>query len=457
MSVFRTRAAVVARLTSLRATLMRAAATIALCACPAIEARASEWMPHVTAQVTAVKPTRSDTTVRLANAPMYPRGADVRVELTIGQSAGRDEYMLGAISDLSIDGRGAMYVVDRSVPAIRMYDRSGRFVRNVGRRGQGPGEFLSPVAAELTKDGRLLVWDVGNSRVNVYGQDGSVLGHWRVPGGSEGGATAGAAGTQLMMVDTAGFVYLRWLVLDLDNPQMGPRRVWYRLNPEGEVRDTLYPPDVPGEFRTLDAYTPDGRRMASAPLPFAPRAITAFSPLGYFVTGVNNRYAFEFLTSAGVVSVRRNVTPQPLPPNVANAARAEVTRRMQTVDPGWRWNGPPIPLVREPYASLELASDGRVWVLLERPFDDIGANAASSGGGGGRSGEPARAVGGACPSIPARRYDLFEPDGRYLGELTVPRDIALLRRRGDELWARSCNGDGAPLVIRLRITWRPAQ
>jgi hypothetical protein len=42
-------------------------------------------------------------------------------------------------------GHDRICVVDWQVPAVRVYDFDGRHIRDLGRRGQRPGEFMSPV------------------------------------------------------------------------------------------------------------------------------------------------------------------------------------------------------------------------------------------------------------------------------------------------------------------------
>jgi hypothetical protein len=54
-------------------------------------------------------------------------------------------------------------------------------------------------------------------------------------------------------------------------------------------------------------------------------------------------------------------------------------------------------------------------------------------------------------------YDLFEPDGRYLGRVPIREQdasIRVLRMRGDTAWGHTLNADGAPIVVRYVVRWR---
>ncbi|MEX2284493.1 MAG: 6-bladed beta-propeller [Gemmatimonadota bacterium] len=51
---------------------------------------------------------------------------------------------------------------------IKVFDASGRYLRTIGRSGQGPGEFHSIAALMVTPGDSLLVVDNGNRRLTVY-------------------------------------------------------------------------------------------------------------------------------------------------------------------------------------------------------------------------------------------------------------------------------------------------
>jgi len=42
------------------------------------------------------------------------------------------------------DEAGKVYVLDRKAGQIKVFDPQGNFLRAIGRRGQGPGEFQEP-------------------------------------------------------------------------------------------------------------------------------------------------------------------------------------------------------------------------------------------------------------------------------------------------------------------------
>lgn len=95
-------------------------------------------------------------------------GPDLASKRTIGR-----EGELVAPSGLALDElRDRLYVVDARKHALLVYELStGRLLRTVGRRGEGPGEFNFPSAVAAGPDGRVYVSNTMNYRVEVFDAD----------------------------------------------------------------------------------------------------------------------------------------------------------------------------------------------------------------------------------------------------------------------------------------------
>lgn len=91
-----------------------------------------------------------------------PTGA-IRVatepSLQIGVMGSDPEYEFTKISDVTSLPDGSIAVLELTPPRVRIYSADGSFIRDIGREGQGPGEFQAPFRLTTTDDGRLLVWD----------------------------------------------------------------------------------------------------------------------------------------------------------------------------------------------------------------------------------------------------------------------------------------------------------
>ena len=60
-----------------------------------------------------------------------------------------------------------------------MFDKTGKFIKTIGRMGTGPGEFRTPHAIVFDSQGRLIVADRHNHRIQILDTDGNFLGEYR--------------------------------------------------------------------------------------------------------------------------------------------------------------------------------------------------------------------------------------------------------------------------------------
>ena len=413
---------------------------------------------------------RSDTTVRTAGRPVHPGIATLAEEVSIGVTTGADEYLFGQIADVAIGRDGSMFVYDRQVPAVRRYDANGKYVRTFGRRGQGPGEYRAVSGIAVLPDGRVLVWDTSGWRINVYSPAGDLLTTWSTASGMSTGAVSSSA--RAMLVDTSGTIWLRRRgALDRVRLASGPE-LYERRRSDGTVIDTIPRPPFPRGELELTATDAAGRARHTSDLPFSAPLVWRASPLGYLVSGVPDRYAFELLipatagsTSAParwrpghpVISIRRAVDPTPVTRAERDSARNEVIASMRRLDPAWSWSGPEIPANKPFYHDLAFGMDGRIWVpIIPEVTARLGSISGPGGGSisGGAPAPPSRSPARAPPKPRPALYDVFEPNGAYIGQVQIPPRTTVAVRDGDRLWAVVTDEDDVQSLKRYRIVWR---
>jgi hypothetical protein len=94
--------------------------------------------------------------------------------LQIGSETGGPEVQFSRIGGITQLSDGAIAIADRGSGEVRLFDRSGSFVRRLGRRGQGPGEFVSLAhVRSVGKDSVVAVDGVGG-RLTVFDAAGNV-------------------------------------------------------------------------------------------------------------------------------------------------------------------------------------------------------------------------------------------------------------------------------------------
>lgn len=90
--------------------------------------------------------------------------------LSIGSEDGEHDTF-ARITGAAFGPSGRIYVADGQNHRVAVFDRDGRFVGEVARRGKGPGELESPGAMAVDARDSLFVWDVAQARITVFGPD----------------------------------------------------------------------------------------------------------------------------------------------------------------------------------------------------------------------------------------------------------------------------------------------
>jgi len=93
---------------------------------------------------------------------------------TIGEDVESHEGLLGEVETALFTKDDRILVLDSNRSQIKIYDLEGNLIKNFGRPGRGPGEFMIPEAMALSSNNKLIVINRGN-RINIYDyQNGSI-------------------------------------------------------------------------------------------------------------------------------------------------------------------------------------------------------------------------------------------------------------------------------------------
>ncbi|HEY0929867.1 MAG TPA: 6-bladed beta-propeller [Gemmatimonas sp.] len=395
---------------------------------------------------TAIDSTRDTVVVRTDSVSDAETAVRLVEELRIGDANDDDPRVLGEIRFVVPTPRGGVYVWDQSATQLREYDDRGRFARDIGRSGAGPGEYRSANGIMPLSGGRLVLWDPQNLRMALFDSTGHSLGHW----GHHN--TLGVARPGGLLVDSTDAIYVVTWFRKEPKPKdyyNGKYEGYVVLSADGAVRDSIQRPYwLPEPALVISRFSVGA--MIGDNVPFAAQPRWTVSPFGYVVSGVGNRYAITLHRPDRPLRIERDVSPVPTTPQERTASEAAVTANMRTVNPQWTWNGLPIPRVKAFFSDIRVAADGRIWV--ERPV----AGAPVEYDSAAVSPDIVPPIGaGPAPGTREKReqlaFDVFSRDGYLLGSVQPPPESRITFMRGDYVWGVVSDDMGRSVVVRWRI------
>jgi len=376
--------------------------------------------------------------VQSTTPPAWGESLRLVEELRIGKLDGAEEYLFGDIGAVAVGREGMIYVADEQVPIIRSYDAQGRFLRNIGRKGGGPGEYESIGGMRTLPNGRLALWDNRNQRITLWTPAGELIESHRV--------TSGLFASDIFQVDTSGRFYVRTSVGP--HTHDGPLQFgWIRVARTGKTLYTIPIPSSPDRVEAFVLSTASGYDR-----PFVRDLVTTMSTLGYLITGRNETYAFEqHRRGAPVLRIERPYTALSL----SRAERAEweawagfFQRRVAnptSSDPRVILQAPrqvtyTIPETKPAFSDLRTDSQGRIWVRR------YVAAVSNPGPERPRGDDRPRRVWREPPT-----FDVFEPAGAFLGTITLPWNAMLYDARDRHIWATIRGESDETYVARFRV------
>jgi hypothetical protein len=357
----------------------------------------------------ATRDTIGDTiVVRTISGSAWGDTASLVPELSIGMLDGPEEYMFGSVVSLALGGDGTIYAMDRQVPALRVYNSDGTYRATFGRPGEGPGEYERPDGGlNILSDGRVLLRDPANARIQVYSPEGEPLDEWRIRGGFNT--------SNRMIVDRQDNAYTI-ILLDVEADVRDWRSGLVQILPDGTPGDTIEAPDTGFEESRIEARFTDDEGGTSASItgvPFTPGEFAVLSPQGYFIHSISTDYALTLLKPGEPLRIEKSWKPVEVTRGEREEEEAFATRDMRQTEPGWTWDGDPIPATKPPFSNLFAGEDGTIWVrvstsAVRREDPDY---------------DPAEPDAIANEWYEPWLFDVFDEDGGYLGAVRAPDEF----------------------------------
>jgi hypothetical protein len=337
----------------------------------------------------------------------------IQEDFRIGSAEGSGPDVFGEVRDIEVDAAGRIYVLDHQARAIRVFDRNGRYVRSLGREGEGPGEFRTPTGMALGPDQRLWVADTRTARFTVFDTSGALAATYPRLAQAYGWAWDGGISRAGQLVDPTR--------ISVGNER---RQGLLLYDSAGSVFDTLPLPVVPELYWELEGGSGAQRFLTFIQVPFTPTLAWRYDPAGAVWVANTARYALYRVSLRGDTTFGLIREHQPVRVTAEDRERAiaGILGSMQV--PAGRLDPGRMPDFHPAIMGFVLDDRGYVWVQPRGP----------SG------------------------FDVFDDAGRYLGNVAMPtrgwRLAPVPLIRGAHLYYLDTDSLDVPYVVRARIVGR---
>ncbi|MGH7581955.1 MAG: hypothetical protein ACREL5_01865, partial [Gemmatimonadales bacterium] len=267
------------------------------------------------------------------------------LERTIAPPEGSTALLAEPYS-LAVDRNGEIFEADWKVDGIQVFAADGRYLRTLGRKGNGPGEFQVPIEVAIRGD-TLAAYASNQNRVSLWRTSGKLLVTW----------TMGYCCWWSPRLEAGGALLLRTSVRVASRNR--PLAVRWASN--GTPIDTIWLPPVPEYPGWRD---PHGGVFT---IPFTARVVGTFDSRDSYISGFGGRYNLV-VTRNGSDTVREVELPgkpAPVPPAVADSMFKPYAASPPTRDIARRGD---IPTEQPFFTGLATDEHDNVWI--SRPGTD---------------------------------------------------------------------------------------
>ncbi len=306
------------------------------------------------------------TIVENGAAPTRPAFVlDSAPMVDIGEGLDDDpDYQLFQVTAAVRRGDGSVVVANRGSGELRIYDAEGTFVRRIGRKGQGPGEFEQLHWVGLVDGDTILTYDFSGRRLSRFTPAGEYVGSLVL-----GGANTASFVTPLGMLDDGRIVANGGGNVFTGESMSGISRDTMTIviaGVDGAVQDTLTRV-IGGERSVKTGGSGGNRSVMVTSLPYG-RATTFGVRGDAIAVATADSYEIRLMDPSGATRriVRRRVEPMPVTDDDMAVLReqqfsgdmpAEIRKMMEQ-----QLAEAPRPEMMPPYSTIFLDRAERLWV-----------------------------------------------------------------------------------------------
>jgi hypothetical protein len=343
------------------------------------------------------------------------------ITITDKAMAGKDFFSL--LLDLAIDDKGCLYVTDYQADNIKKFDAQGKFIKTIGKAGQGPGDFNGPGSIEFSK-GRLYVLEGMNLRISILNADGSFI---------KSTATPFDKGYWLEMKALPdGRLVIQKEFTDRNNLDASQEFSLELFTADLEYIKTIYQRQV-----RRNKYIREPRFTKNIPIPYASSVYWDVNPDGKIIIGYSEKFDIEIYDpdKGKIKSFSHPFTPVEVTAadkkryfdGISVTTTTDTgTRTVKQGAPDYIVNNAEFPRFFPPFRSLKTDVQGNIWII---PWTSASQ-----------------------ASVPC--FLAFQPDGKFINLVKledqgfIPYGTAWLP---DGFWTMRSSKDGEHEIVKYKI------
>ncbi|MBN1271901.1 MAG: 6-bladed beta-propeller [Candidatus Aminicenantes bacterium] len=112
---------------------------------------------------------------QLTFSQQYKNGRlELRPILSIDDTILPERIVFENPTHIAFDDANNVYVSDYRACHILKFDQSGRFIKLIGQRGEGPGDLMAPAFIAITKE-TVVVYDIRSKKFSTFTRDGEFI------------------------------------------------------------------------------------------------------------------------------------------------------------------------------------------------------------------------------------------------------------------------------------------
>ncbi|MEA2005322.1 MAG: 6-bladed beta-propeller [Acidobacteriota bacterium] len=266
----------------------------------------------------------------IVNNPSQPVIKDFKLSLEeqfiLGNQKDENDIFYRVVS-IALDSKENIYVLDSRDYCIKVFNPQGKFVKRIGRKGQGPGEFPeSAFAMKITENDDIYILFPNNARIDKFNKQGIYKKSIEIP-----------PFTGRFYIDSSENIFAETAIWN----EKGERRRIIKVK-NGMVKKEY------ASFKRVNPYQ-DYRMFRS--------------DKGMLIYGRKHEYKF-YISDDKNLDIEVNCDAPPVP--YSKEERNEHFKNSQRRPPEFRFKRPPV----KPFFSSIIMDDcGWIWIIRVSPYE----------------------------------------------------------------------------------------